>query len=71
MDPTAPNYVARVIGNQYRQYSAADNQVEVIGDYPTNSRYVYVSAVNTPTPNYFDNNGNPQTVLYRFYSCKC
>ena len=61
MDPTAPNYVARVIGNQYRQYSAADNQVEVIGDYPTNSRYVYVSAVNTPTPNYFDNNGNPQS----------
>jgi hypothetical protein len=61
MDPTAPNYVARVIGNQYRQYNEADNQVEVIGDYPTNSRYVYVSAVNTPTPNYFDNNGNPQS----------
>ena len=61
MDPTAPNYVARIIGNQYRQYVSNDNQVEVIGDYPTNSRYVYVSAVNTPTPNYFDNNGNPQS----------
>ena len=58
MDPTAPNYVARVIGNQYRQYNQADNQIEVLGDFPTNSRYVYVSAVNTPTPNYFDNNGN-------------
>ena len=57
MDPTAPNYVARVIGNQTKEYNAADNQIEVIGDYPNNSRYIYVSAVNTPTPLYFDNNG--------------
>jgi uncharacterized protein len=57
MDPTAPNYVARVIGNQYNQYNSVDNQVEVIGDFPTNSRYVYVSDVLTPTPLYFDNNG--------------
>jgi hypothetical protein len=57
MDPTAPNYVARVIGNQFRQYSSIDNQIEVVGDYPNNSRYIYVSAVNTPTPLYFDNNG--------------
>jgi hypothetical protein len=57
MDPTAPNYVARLLGNQYRQYNVADNQIEVIGDYPNNSRYVYVSSVLTPTPFYFDNNG--------------
>ena len=57
MDPTAPNYVARVIGNQYSQYDSVDNQIEVIGDFPTNSRYVYVSDVLTPTPLYFDNNG--------------
>jgi hypothetical protein len=57
MDPTAPNYVARVIGNQYKQYNQADNQIEVIGDFPNNSRYVYVSSVLTPTPIYFDNNG--------------
>jgi hypothetical protein len=61
MDPTAPNYVARLIGNQYRQYNAADNQIEVIGDYPTNSRYVYVSSVLTPTPFYFDNNGQAKS----------
>lgn len=61
MDPTAPNYVARIIGNQYKQYNSTDNQIEVIGDFPTNSRYVYVSAVNTPTPNYFDNNGNAKS----------
>lgn len=61
MDPTAPNYVSRIIGNQYRQYNSTDNQIEVLGDFPTNSRYVYVSAVNTPTPNYFDNNGNAKS----------
>jgi hypothetical protein len=44
MDPTAPNYVARVIGNQVKTYDSNDNQVEVIGDYPNASRYVYVSA---------------------------
>jgi len=57
MDPTAPNYVARVIGNQQRTYNSTDNQVEISGDYPNQSRYVYVSAVNNPTPYYFDNNG--------------
>lgn len=57
MDPTAPNYVARVIGNQYKQYDSTDNQIVVYGDYPNNSRYIYVSAINTPTPVYFDNNG--------------
>ena len=57
MDPTAPNYVSRVIGNQRKQYNSQDNQIEVIGDFPNNSRYVYVSSVSTPTPIYFDNNG--------------
>jgi len=57
MDPTAPNYVSRVIGNQYRQYNSTDNQIEVLGDYPNNSRYVYISSVKTPTPFYFDNTG--------------
>jgi uncharacterized protein len=57
MDPTAPNYVSRIIGDQTKEYNAADNQIEVIGTYPNNSRYVYVSSVLTPTPLYFDNNG--------------
>jgi hypothetical protein len=57
MDPTAPNYVARVIGNQTKEYNAADNQIEVLGDYVNSSRYVYVDSVTTPTPFYFDNNG--------------
>ena len=57
MDPTAPNYVARLIGDQNKVYNAEDNQIEVNGTYPNNSRYVYVASVNTPTPLYFDNNG--------------
>jgi phage tail sheath protein FI len=66
MDPTAPNYVARVIGNQYSQYDSVDNQIEVIGDFPTNSRYVYVSDVLTPTPLYFDNNGIAKSAYTSF-----
>ena len=58
MDPTAPNYVARVIGNQVKVYDSTDNQVVINGDYPNASRYVYVANVLTPTPLYFDNNGN-------------
>jgi len=57
MDPTSVNYVSKVIGNQRKQYSSQDNQIEVLGDYPNNSRYVYVSSVLTPTPFFFDNNG--------------
>ena len=61
MDPTAPNYVARLLGNQTRVYNLQDNQIEVVGDYPNNSRYVYVSSVLTPTPFYFDNNGQAKS----------
>jgi len=57
MDPTAPNFVSRIIGDQYKSYNQADNQIVVNGTYPNNSRYVYVSSVVTPTPLYFDNTG--------------
>jgi phage tail sheath protein FI len=58
MDPTAPNYVAKVIGDQYKSYVGdPDYQVVVNGTYPNASRYVYVSSVSTPTPFYFDNTG--------------
>jgi len=57
LDPTQPNFISRVIGDSYQTYNSAENYVEVLGNFPTNSRYVYVSAVNLPTPYYFDNNG--------------
>jgi hypothetical protein len=61
MDPTAPNYVSRVIGDQYKSYSSGDNQIVVNGTYPNASRYVYVASVLTPTPLYFDNTGFAKT----------
>jgi len=60
LDPTQPNFISRVIGDSYSTYNSAENYVEVIGNYPNNSRYVYVSSINYPTPNYLNNNGTAQ-----------
>jgi hypothetical protein len=57
MDPTAPNYVVKVIGDQQSNYNATTNQIEVSGSVPNFSRYVRVKSVLTPTPLYFDNTG--------------
>ena len=59
MDPLAPNFVSRVIGDQALNFASSGTSyyLDVTGSYPNNSRYVYVSAVNNPTPSYFDNNG--------------
>ena len=57
LDPTQPNFISKVIGDSVKAYNAAENYVEINGNYPNQSRYVYVSAVQQPTPYYFDNNG--------------
>ena len=57
LDPFAVNYVAKVLGDQDQNYNSTTNQIEVSGSYFNASRYVRVSAVNTPTPYYFDNTG--------------
>jgi len=62
LDPTQPNYVSRVIGDSYQDYNSSENYIQVNGTFPNQSRYVYVSAVNNPTPYYFDNNGTPQNL---------
>ena len=56
LDPTQPNYVARVIGNQTFTYNSSENYIQISGDFPNASRYVRVSFVNN-TPFYFDNAG--------------
>jgi hypothetical protein len=63
MDPTAPNFVSRVIGDQYKAYDSTDNQLVINGTFPNASRYVYVSSVLTPTPFYFDNNGTAKSLF--------
>ena len=63
LDPTQPNFISRVIGDSVRVYDAAENYVEINGNFPNQSRYVYVSAVNSPTPYYFDNNGTAKSAF--------
>jgi phage tail sheath protein FI len=65
LDPTQPNYIARVIGDSYKQLTIDGDGVgyiEEVGTFPNQSRYVYVSAVQQSTPNYFDNNGTAQNI---------
>jgi hypothetical protein len=60
LDPKAPNYVARVIGDQTQTLVGAgtsDPYLQTTGNYPNGSRFVRVSSVNLKTPDYLDNNG--------------
>ena len=59
MDPGSTNYVAKRIGDQTQTLAleGTDYYLETSGSYPVKSKYLRVSAVITPTPNYFDNNG--------------
>jgi len=63
LDPTQPNYISRVIGDSYKTLSVdADGTgyINEVGSFPNQSRYVYVSAVQQPTPFYFNNDGTAQ-----------
>mgnify|MGYP003705920599 CR=1 FL=1 len=60
LDPKRADYISKVIGNQ--EFSVGldgtDAYVSVTGEYPNKSKYVIVSAVNKPTPDYLDGAGN-------------
>ena len=60
LDPKAPNYISKVIGDTYYTIDTSDTTpyVKPVGTYLPKSKYVYVSAVNSQTPDYFDNAGN-------------
>jgi len=65
LDPTAPNYISKVIGDSrftVRQ-DGTDFYVQQSGSFANRSAYVYVSAVNTPTPDYFNNDGSIKDAL--------
>lgn len=57
LDPFAPNYILKVIGDYTLNYNSTNNQMEITGSFPNASRYVRIKSVTNPTPNYFDNNG--------------
>jgi hypothetical protein len=59
LDPGSPDYIAKVIGDQYytlEDSGTSDPYLQLNGDYPVRSRYVRVE-VNRKTLNYLDENG--------------
>ena len=62
LDPTQPNFVSRVIGDNTFNYNATENYLEVSGSYPNRSRFIRVKEVNLLTPNYLDNAGNAKDI---------
>jgi hypothetical protein len=57
LDPLAPNYISRVIGDTIYNLSSDETYVEVTGSYANRSNYIVVKSVDKPTPKFFDNNG--------------
>ena len=64
LDPFASNYISKVIGDiDYNLVNdGTDYYIQETGSYSNASRYVRVKSVNTPTPNYFDNNGTAKSI---------
>ena len=62
LDPTQPNFVSRVIGDNTFNYNATENYLEVSGSYPNQSRYIRVKTVNLLTPNYLNNAGIAKSI---------
>jgi len=61
LDPSSPNYIESVIGNQYTTVATdATSGVSYnykVGNYPNNSRYIRISGVNLPTNKYLASDG--------------
>ena len=63
LDPLAPNYIARVIGDIRENYDSTAIQMTTTGSFVNRSKYVRVKEVNFTTPNYIDSNGNVTTAF--------
>jgi len=63
LDPLAPNYIERAIGNQTENVAVDNGEyyVQLSGSYTNKSAYVRVKQVNQTTPSYLDNNGAPKS----------
>lgn len=59
LDPKAPNYIEKEIGNTYYtvEQDGSDYYVKSNGTYTNKSKYIRVNSVSAKTPDYFDNNG--------------
>jgi len=59
LDPTATNYVGKVVGTQFNAYDFNNNIVVNSGTYPARSAYVYIEEASiAKTPDYLDDNGD-------------
>ena len=65
LDPYDNNYIGKAIGTQYSSVegSGADVYIQVNGEYPNVSKYVYASNI-LDTPNYSDSEGNVRVNAY-------
>ena len=61
LDPNSDRYISKIIGDQTLTYDSANEQNVTVGDYPNNSRYIRVSAVNSKMPDYLDPAGTPKS----------
>ena len=59
LDPKSDNYISKVVGDQYASPTTMEGQtsIRINGDYPNQSKFVYVNAVNLKTPDYLRNDG--------------
>ena len=46
LDPRSPNYISRVIGDQYYEWNETERRLRLYGEYPNKSKFVYVSDIN-------------------------
>jgi len=62
LDPNSNNYISKLIGDSYAEIAGTENEpyITYTGDYPTKSKYVYVSDIKD-TVDYLDENGNIST----------
>ena len=62
LDPTAPNYIEKQIGNQiFVATTGSTGKFEYVntdGNFPNRSNYITIQSVTNKTPYYFDNNGS-------------
>ena len=63
LDPLAPNYVAKAIGDQSQTVSTSNSvsSVTLAGEYPNKSKFIRISAVNSPTYQFLAADGSVNT----------
>ena len=63
LDPKAPNYIEKVIGNTSYAVvvDGTDSYVQSSGEYTNKSKYIRVKSVTAKTPDYFNNAGTAKT----------